>query len=191
MLQAWAGVSGRPPRGLRRHVGIAPDADAIDALWLRARAQLTAATVRDARALVDRYGPAGAGESAYVWVSVSDRVGLTAVGTVRRPRADGDPRLRGVRVATLSDLLFPADREDAGLAVLAAAEDAARDLGADALLCSASAPVVGRLLRARAYLPLAGNVHFLLRDELPGAAWPGRITDWWLTRGDGEADGVF
>jgi hypothetical protein len=111
---------------------------------------------------------------------------------LRRPSEDGDPRLRGVRVATLADLLFRPSDPAAGLAVLGAAERLAREQGADAILCSAPHATLGRLLRRQGYLPLPGNVHFFVRDvtgEPPALA--ARLEEWWLTRGDGESDEAF
>jgi hypothetical protein len=43
----------------------------------------------------------------------------------------------------------------------------------------------------QAYVPLPGNLHFLARDPQGGYGLPNALGEWWLTRGDGEADEVF
>ncbi len=93
-------------------------------------------------------------------------------------------------MATICELVFPPRRRDIGLAALAAAETAARGLRADALLCSASHPGLHSLLKRRAFLRLPGNVHVMVR-ELGTTALPVQLQDWWVTRGDSNADEVF
>jgi len=116
---------------------------------------------------------------------------LAGVAVVRRPREEGDPRLSGIKVATLSDMLFLPENRDVALALLAAAERTAHSMGADALLCTASHPAITTLLSRRAYVKLPGNVHFLVRDVKDVHALPKSLTDWFLTRGDANSDEVF
>jgi hypothetical protein len=111
---------------------------------------------------------------------------------LRQPRPDGDERLKGIRVATLADALYAPSRPDAGLALLGAIEQAARRIGADAVLATSSAPAFQQLLRRQWYLPLSGNVHFLFRDVAGEApAFGHSLAEWWISRGDGQADDVF
>ena len=64
-----------------------------------------------------------------------------------------------------------------------------RDLGADAILATTSTPSFEPLLRSQWYLPLSGNVHFLFRDVAEtGPAFGQALSDWWICRGDGQAD---
>jgi hypothetical protein len=160
----------------------------VTRLWDAVRPALAAAPVRDGPYLDWRYdtGPSAPYRIALV------REGDTLVGLsiVRRPSAEPDPRLGDVRVAVISDLLFHPERRDVALATLAAAETLARDLGADALLCSASHAAVSGALRRRAYFSLPGNVHVLVR-QLPESAGGAELAEWWLTRGDSNADDVF
>jgi hypothetical protein len=109
---------------------------------------------------------------------------------VKRPRDEGDPRLGGIRVATLADLLYRPSDSRAGLAILRGAEDAARALGADALLCGASAAATAPLVERRGYLGLPGNLRVLARFKGDPAV-PEQLGDWWVTRGDSEGDGTF
>jgi hypothetical protein len=110
---------------------------------------------------------------------------------VRRWTETPDPRLHGIKVATLADILFRADEPAAGLAALAGAERLARRMGADALLCSAAHPVLTSVLRHRAYLRLPANVHLMIRDPKRTAGLPLRVEEWWLTRGDANSDDAF
>lgn len=167
-----------------------PAAHELEALWESCRRGFPSAVVRDARYLTERYAPDPVGP--YLWLTAHARGELVAVAVLRRPREEGDPRLRGIRVATLVDILYPQDSPAAGLALLGAANRAARELHADAILATASCPALGRLLGRQCYLRMNGNVHFLFRDASDGAAAFGpNLTDWWITRGDGNSDEVF
>lgn len=159
----------------------------LDDLWARVRPTLAASPVRDGKYLVWRYDS----DPAYERVALSNGGRIIAAAVVRRPRDTGDPRLNGIKVATLSDVVFPADRPDAGFAVLDAAEKLALRLGAHALLCTASHPALTGLLPRRAYVRMPGNVHFMLRDPQRRHGMPASLEAWWLTRGDAEADQVF
>ncbi|UCF19807.1 MAG: hypothetical protein JSU87_18155 [Gemmatimonadota bacterium] len=173
--------------GLVTHAPAEIDENACDQLWIRSRGQIEAAPARDGSYYRWRYHKSETDR--YLAGTVHDDSGLQGIVFVRRPRRNGDPRLAGLRVATLSDLLFPPDRSDVGLALLATAERLARQLGADALLCSASHFAIGPLLRRRAFLRLPGNVHALVR--WPNVELAPQLDRWWLTRGDSSADEVF
>jgi len=176
----------RTARGLTTSWSVgAPSAAELDAVWRSARGGLKASPVRDGRYLRPRFA------ASYVFCSARDAAQLLGVAVVRRPSASSDPRLRNIRVATLSDIVFPLERRDVGLALLAAVAEAARAAGADAILCSTSHPALARLLRRQAYVPLPGNVHVLLHDRTNATRWPRDLSAWWLARGDGEADEVF
>jgi hypothetical protein len=130
----------------------------------------------------------------YEAVSVYRRTGkreLVAVAVVRACSDSPDPRLRGIRVATVADVLFRPDDPAAGLAALAGAERIARRMGADAILCSTSHPAITSALRRRAYLRLPGNVHLMLRDPTGTAGLPLTVDAWWLMRGDASSDEAF
>jgi len=174
-----------------------PSGEELDEVWERARSTFAASPVRNGRYLRWRYHAAATGDP-YTFVSVRDGARLVGVAVLRRPRAISDRRLHGLRVATISDVVFPSRRAEVGLALLGGVERAARAAGADAILCTTSQSALGRLLRRQAYLCLPGNVHFLLRDGRgegrggTGAArWPQDLASWGLARGDGDADEVF
>jgi hypothetical protein len=188
-MRLWAAVAGGGARRFRTTVEDGVEAAAGDALWQRVRGQLQAAPCRDGRTLRWRYG-AGP-DPPYRVVAVREGGALVGLAVVRVPREESDPRLKGLRVATLSDLLYPPDRSDIGFAAIAGAERVARDLEADALLCTASHRSLPPLLQRRAFLPVGGNLHFMIRDPSPDRLWPNDLADWWLTRGDSSADEVF
>jgi hypothetical protein len=183
----WALAATGPLGGTAIDLRSAPDRRALDELWSDVRTALPAAPVRDASELTARYSPA----AGYDFVQVRSRGRLIGIGVVKHPRDHGDPRLGGLRIATLSDFLFHPHDARAGLAVLRGAERVARALGADALLCSASARSVGALLTRRGYLPFPANLHVLARFPREMEAPPARIDDWWFTRGDSGGDGSF
>lgn len=157
----------------------------LDSLWDRFRAAGVVSAVRDARYLRWRYGAA---ETEYEMVGVREDGELTALGVIRRPgTGSNDSRLRGVRLASLAELIVLPDRPRTAGWLLAAVEDRCRQMGADAILCSASHPYARHVLRRYGYLDAGGTVNFLLR----GGAEAGLSTngdDWWLTRADGAAD---
>lgn len=181
----------RFPRSYRLDVsGTLPTKDDLDGLWQRSRATLTSSAVRDGKWLAWRYKPAVG--STYESASVRDGEGrLVAVTIVRRPKDVSDSRLRGIRMATLSDALFPADDPVAGSAALAAAEQIARRMDADAIVCSTSHPTLISLLAGRAYVRFSGNVHLMIRDPKNALALAPDAKHWWVMRGDANSDDTF
>lgn len=172
---------------------VPPGREQLDNLWRHTRPGLAASSVRDGVYLTPRFGPNDASQSAcpYMFVSAHEGQQLAGAAVIRRPRVSGDPRLHGARVATISDMVFPPDKAEVGLALLGAAERVARAADSDAILCTSSHIGLTRLLRRQAYFRLAGNVHFFLRDTVHPERWPQDVASWWLARGDGEADDVF
>jgi hypothetical protein len=169
----------------------APDPGEVDALWEQIRGELAVAPARDAGTIAARYAPAPASEHAlYTGVMLRERGSLVAVAMVRRPGDSGDPRLGGIKVATLSDALFSPSRADVAAALCNACADVAMSLGADAIVAAASHPSLRNALRAAAYLPVAGRLHVLWRATDAGAE-PPPLDNWWLCRGDCGADDAF
>jgi hypothetical protein len=175
-----------------------PSRAEFDKLWKDSRQHLTASPVRDGSYMTSRFGNAAKQDddnnesgNPYTFVTTRERGDLLGVAAVRRPRSTSDERLGGIRVATLSELLFPIVRSDAGLAILGAVERVARDAGADAVTCMTSHPALTGLLRRQGYLRLGGNVHFFLRDVGQEGRFPTALDAWWLGRGDGESDTSF
>ena len=179
-------------RGFEIGAGELPSPQAIDELWSRARSTISVCAARDGNALHLRYKTESRGT--YEAVSVREAKPphrLQAVALVRRPNESTDPRLRGIQVATLSDLLFCADDPSAGTAVIAAAEELARSMNADALLCTAGHRAITAVIQRRTSLRLPGNVHLMLRDPERSAGLPVDMSSWWVTRGDANSDETF
>jgi hypothetical protein len=180
-------------RGLLIDTGGTLPADAeLDVLWNDARSSFVSGAVRDGAFLPWRYSP----RPAATYEAATVREGtppnrVVAVAIVRRPAESPDPRLRGIKVASLSDILFRADAIKAGLAAVAGAERIARRMGADALLCTASHPAIQEVLRRRSFLRLPGNVHLMIRDPKSAAGLALDAESWWVTRGDASSDEVF
>lgn len=163
-------------------------ANELDGLWQSARVGMGSAVVRDAAYLLSRYPT---GDGTYTWVGARRGGTLVGLAIVRQPRVDGDPRLNGIRMATLSDIMTAPNDRAAVLALLGGAEREARRLGADAVLASSSSSRLRAVLRRQLYIPLGGNVHLLLRDTNKPARFGAGLDQWFLTRGDGLADEVF
>jgi len=153
-------------------------------LWSRAREAIQDSQVRDGAYVRDRYE--GGKRARYSVIEA--RIGGELAGFValRHARTDPDPRLAGLSVAVLSDILFHPASRDVPLALLRATEQTATALGADALLCSTSHPALLAALTRRAYLRIPSTLQFLVR--LDGGRAPGSMTDWWLMRADGNSD---
>lgn len=187
---AWARSGDRDHEIANAALPPQPD---LDGLWLAGRPALRAAAVRDGVKLDLRYGTTAGAEGAhYRFASVRKNGRLVGVAAVRAPGAQGDPRLAGIAMATLSDAWFDPASEPAGLATLGAAELMARALGADALLCSTGHPALVDLLRRQGYLRAGGNMHLLFRDATETAkSWPPELEQWWVSRGDARSDDTF
>src|SRR5207253_3120255 len=88
-------------RGNLRGFAVSPlpslDAAEVRSLWQEMRGELAASPVRDAAYLTTRYESHAAGTYQFVGARHSSR--LAALAVVRRPSDDGDPRLKGIRVA--------------------------------------------------------------------------------------------
>lgn len=165
-----------------------PDDDELDTLWRAARADIGAAAVRDAAGLGARFR----GDPSYHVVTARRSGRLAGVAIVRGPRGVGDPRLAGVSVATIADILFAPQDRAVGLALTGGAERVARACRADVLLCGATHPALAGVLARQAYLRLPGTIHLLVRDaRADRSVWTPDVARWWLTRGDGGADEAF
>lgn len=179
-------------RSLTRFAG-SPSAEEIDALWIRARSSLGCVVARDGRSWRGRYGPDNEGNPRpYSLTCVRRRGVLVGVAAVRQPQQQTDPRLKGLRVAVISDALFDAADHVVAKALVRSAVDLARRSGADAVLCSTSAPAAVRALGAFIFVPLGANLRFVWRGNSSDAPpVPPEAQYWWLFRGDGESDSVF
>jgi GNAT superfamily N-acetyltransferase len=161
----------------------------MDQLWNQLSTKIACGTVRDGRYFVWRYDRRPAGQ--YRAITITRRGTLRGLVMLKTPDGnDSDSRLKGIRVAMLSDMLYDPAEPGAGLAGLRAAAKQAREIGAHALLCSATAPVLKELLKARGFIRIPGSMHLLSRYPAGDPAPPSGLDQWWITRADGESDGV-
>ena len=184
--EGYAGVRSWSARSLHAGGQLPWDAEEVTRVWLRMREQSFTGAVRDGRYVRWRY--AGVDAETYEIVTSRKSGELRAIAAIKRPREEADPRLRGIRVATLSDLIYDPTDPSAGLAALISAERVAREMGAHAMLAGSTGPALLGLLRKRGYLAIPGNVHCLVRGPGGKTAVPS-LHEWWVTRGDGESDG--
>jgi hypothetical protein len=186
-VHLWSRIATGPTGSLSIAVAATLDHRGAEELWQAARSEILAGPCRGSDQLAARY----ADQDDYMFVHVRDRERLVGLGVVKRPHEQGDPRLRGIRIATLSDLLYHPTAPRAGLAVLRGAERAASSMAADALLAGASAAALRPLTRRRGFLPVPANLHVLARVSSEQEPFPARLDQWWVTRGDSGGDGVF
>ena len=163
-----------------------PSFSDLDSLWLMVRRSGSSSVVRDARYLVQRY----TGDR-YHFVTVRERGTLRALAVLRAPQEQRDERVRGLSLGALSDLVVRHGDFRGGIAATRGAAALARDMGGDALLASTSSRWISRLLLSQAWLPVPGNLRFLVRETDAARSWPKRLDGWWLMRGDGESDGAL
>jgi len=157
----------------------------LTALWERCSPSLRYAVARDPAYLIPRYPQE---HGLYRWIGVRRDGALVGLAILKIPRENGDERLAGIRVATVSDLLFDVRDTRVGFAVLAAVEREASTLRSDAIVAATSAESVVRLFRRQCYFMLGGSVHLLFRATEQSAIFSYQVREWWLQRGDGGAD---
>ena len=160
--------------------------DEVDDLWRSTREHVGPAVARGGAALARRYAAPD-----YRFVHVREGGRLVGLGMVKRPSEQGDERLGGLRISSLSDALYrPADARVA-MAILRGAERAAKTFDADALLASASPAVMEAQVRRLSYVTVPANLHVLVKVPGTQGEKPNGFGDWWITRGDSEGDGSF
>ena len=168
------------------HADRLPFSADLDALWRVVCRSGWSGVARNARYLEHRYG-----RGRYHFVTVRQGDTLRALAILQAPRQQDDERVRGLSLGALSDLVVR--QGDSRAAVLATRGAAAlsRSLGGDAILASTPSRWMGRLLVSQAWVPVPGNLHFLVREADAGRSWPTSLGQWWLMRGDGESDGAL
>jgi hypothetical protein len=178
---AWAARSLRAQLSERL-----PGEAALDGLWARAQPALRCAATRSGAYLQWRYERDSNGR--YRFATVRRGEDLVGVAVLQHPERLDDPRIAGLGIGSVVDLVLDPQYPAALPAVLAVARSWARAANYDALLLTASyRGLRGPLLRA-GYFPTPGNIHVLLRD--PGGRH-GLSTDlsaWMVTRGDAWSD---
>jgi hypothetical protein len=164
-----------------------PSTTELDGLWRDVKSDIAAGPVRNGRYLTWRYG----GDPSYGIVAAREKGRLRGVAIVRRPRDEGDPRLKGIQIAVVSDLLFSPAHPRVASSLLRGTDAIGKEFGAEALLCSASHACVVSLLPRHGYMRVPANLHLLVATPKDGDPLPRDLAAWWITRGDSNADEVF
>jgi hypothetical protein len=161
------------------------DAD-LDRLWDRARGVVNSCATRSGAYLRWRYERGANGR--YWFASSWHGAELVSLAVLQRPERLDDPRLAGLVIGSMVDLVLDPRCPAALPSVLAAARRWARSMNYDALLLTMShlafrAPV----LRA-GYVPMTGNIHLMLRDPGGKHGLSPNLDTWMVTRGDAWSD---
>jgi predicted N-acetyltransferase YhbS len=190
LVRGWSRTAHREGVSIAVHTDIGswqglPEADEA---WARWAPGVEASLVRDGARLRWRFG---AKPGRYILLEAREHGTLVGWIVLRTPPEGGEPRLAGIRLATISDLMFPPDRPGVATALLRGAADHARRTGfAEALLASTPHRETQALLRRQGYLTMAGNLKLVVHPSLlPGEPLP--FDRWWHARGDGDADQSF
>lgn len=189
--RVWTGVA--TPLGRRPQTSVLSGSwragEEYDRLWRALSGRTGMGAVRDAGRLEWRFARQ---RDRYVLVEARQGGALAGYCVVARPKADPDPRLAGIRIAPVSDLLFPPDELGIGCALLAAAERFVVEQGiADALIASTPHRLARRALARSGYLRIPGNLNLVVHPSLLGRSDSVRLEDWWLARGDNGVDESF
>ena len=163
-----------------------PGEAALDGLWSRAQRTPSCRATRSGPYLRWRYER---GANARYWFASAwcgdDLVGLAVL---QHPQRLDDPRLGGLRIGSVVDLVLDQSYPGALPCVLGAARRWARSADYDALLLTASHRALrGPLMRA-GYMPSPGNIHLLLRDPRAEHGLSTDLDAWMVTRGDAWSD---
>ena len=176
--------------GLRARITAEPPPEsAVDGLWERLRPHLNFAPSRSGAYITWRY--AGENSSRYEYISLYSGTRLRALAVVRVAERADDPRLAGLRLGLIVDLVLDPTDRPAAVAALLAARSWGRRKGCDAILLTLSHGGVGRLAIKVGYARIPGNVHCLLRARDGALSGPEEgLERSWLTRGDAWGDDI-
>jgi hypothetical protein len=176
--------------GLRARIRATPPGVAeTDAVWERLRTQLDLSPSRCGAYIEWRY--AGGRPGRYEFIEVRRGSQLVAVVVVRRPERVDDPRLAGLRVGLVVDLVVDPTDTAAVTAAFLAARKWGNKASCDAVLLTLSHLGVGRLVKRLGFIRIPGNVHFMLRTPAGAPITAPKDTGRsWLTRGDAWGDDI-
>lgn len=160
-----------------------------DELWKRLASRIGASPVRDAARMRWRFV---SHSEQYFLIEAHDNGDLLGYCVINRPRSTGDPRLAGIRVAPIADLLFPPEQPEVGCALLAAAERWIKKQDvADTIVASSPHAGIRRVLKRSGYIRFPGNLKLVVHPALFDMGAKVQFGEWWLNRGDCNADEVM
>jgi hypothetical protein len=158
----------------------------LDSLWTRARRGLSSAATRSGAYLRWRYERGAHARYRFATAWRGDH--LVGLAVLAHPQRLDVPRIAGLAIGTLVDLVVDPDCPAALPRVLAVARRWGKSANYDALLLTASRRTLkGPLLRA-GYIQAPGNIHLLLRDPGAGHGLSTDLDTWMVTRGDAWGD---
>lgn len=189
-MRVWAATAPREA-GLATAVARPEDwtgAAEADALWRQHAGAIPASIVRDGARVRTRFG----GEpDRYVLVEARERGALVGWIILRRPRAAGDERLNGLKVAPIVDQMYPPGRPAVLGTLIRAAVAYCRATGfAEALVASTPNTAMLDVLRRSAFVPIPGTLQLVAHPSILPQPAP-TFGSWWHARGDGDADESF
>jgi hypothetical protein len=163
-----------------------PSDAGLDTLWTRVRTAVSFCAERSAAYLKWRYERGAKGRYWFVlsWRG-SDLVGLAVV---QHPERHDDPRLAGLAIGTVVDVLIDPGCAGALPSVLEAARRWASSQNYDALLFTMSHRAFRAPVLRAGYIPMRGNIHVMLRDPGGKHGLSLNLDDWMVTRGDAWSD---
>jgi hypothetical protein len=163
-----------------------PSQSDLDSLWARAQGNAMCCAERSGAYLKWRY-ERGA-ESRYGFALCWRGTDLVGLAVVQPPERLDDPRLAGLVIGSMVDLLLDPDCPGALRGVLAAARSWARAQNQDALLLTASSLALRAPLLRAGFMPMPGNIHLMLRDPDGKQGLSRNLDEWMVTRGDAWSD---
>jgi hypothetical protein len=165
---------------------VLPSEADLDGLWARARAGVGCCAMRSGAYLRWRYEP-GANER-YSFASCWRGDVLMGFAVVQHPERLDDPRLAGLVIGSVVDLVLDPSCPGTLPAVLGAARRWAKSLNYDALLLTMSNLALRVPVMRAGYVPMRGNIHLMLRDPGGKHGLSPNIDAWMVTRGDAWSD---
>jgi hypothetical protein len=158
----------------------------LDSLWKRACGAATCCASRSGAYLRWRYER---GENSRYWFASCWRhAELVGLAVLQQPERLEDPRLAGLVIGSVVDLILDPRCPGALPGVLGAARRWARFLKYDALLLTMSHIALRAPLLMAGYVPMSGNIHLMLRDPGGKHELSPNLDVWMVTRGDAWSD---
>lgn len=163
-----------------------PSESDLDSLWDRARGAGICCASRSGAYLRWRYER---GENSRYWfASCWHRTELVGLVVLQHPERLDDPRLAGLKIGSVVDLVLDPGCKYALPSVLGAARRWARSLKYDALLLTMPHLALRAPVLRAGYIPMGGNIHLMLRDPGDKHGLSQNIDVWMVTRGDAWSD---
>lgn len=162
--------------------------ESYDELWEEVKREFTALVVRDRAYLEAKYGRA---RGAFRILACRVAKKLRAFCVLKIRQFEDDVRMGNVRVVTIIDCLFNPQDEWAMHDILKEVRRICVDDRVDAIFCTASHPVLQRLLGRHAFFEIPGSLRFAYYDRDHVLQQSGPLSLWHIMRGDADAAANF